>query len=94
MNNILESEIEAGSSKGLNNENLYSIPLEISAELGKSKMTMKEILDLKEGVVITLDKSVHDLIAISVQGKTIGYASVESVDGEYRLTVKKLIGEA
>jgi flagellar motor switch protein FliM len=54
-------------------ENLKSVPVEISVELGSSKLTGRQIGNLKRGDVIMLDNSHGGELEVSVQGETKFY---------------------
>jgi flagellar motor switch protein FliM len=52
---------------------LKSVPVEISVELGSSKLTGRQIANLKKGDVIMLDSSPGGELEVSVQGETKFY---------------------
>jgi flagellar motor switch protein FliM len=49
-------------------EMLVESRVNVTAEIGKVHLTLSEILDLKEGNVISLGKAIKDELAISVEG--------------------------
>ena len=49
---------------------LKSVPVEISVELGRSKLTGRQISNLKKGDVIMLDNSPGGELEVNVQGET------------------------
>ncbi len=53
--------------------NLKSVPIEISVELGSSKLTGRQIAKLKKGDIIMLENSSGGELAVSVQGETKFY---------------------
>jgi flagellar motor switch protein FliM len=54
-------------------ENLKSVPVEISVELGSSKLTGRQIGNLKKGDVIMLDNSPGGELEVNVQGEAKFY---------------------
>ncbi len=55
---------------------LNSVPVEISASLGNSKLTGRQMANLKKGDVIMLDNSSDGKVAVNVQGETKFYGRV------------------
>ena len=51
---------EISSNKNALVKNINSIPLELKVVLGKSRVSLKEIMELRAGDVITLDQSIND----------------------------------
>lgn len=49
-------------------ETLATVPVEISVELGRARLTMTEMAALRPGAVITLDRFVDDLLPVRCQG--------------------------
>ncbi|MCK7505590.1 MAG: FliM/FliN family flagellar motor switch protein [Desulfobacterales bacterium] len=52
-------------------EQLMDIPVEVTGELGRTKYTVRQILDLKTGDVILLDRRTDDDIARFVGGDPV-----------------------
>lgn len=69
-------------------ELLKDVPLVVTAELGRTKMLVKDILRLGEGSVIELDKEAGQTIDILVNNKLIARGEVVEIDGNFgvRLT--------
>lgn len=55
---------------------ILDVPLEISVELGKSKILVKELLKLGQGSVVELDKLVDEPMEILVNQKRIARGEV------------------
>lgn len=56
---------------------ILNLPLELSVELGRTRMTLHELLQLGQGSVIELNRMASDLIDLTVHGRVI--ASGEAV---------------
>lgn len=67
---------------------LKDVPLVVSAELGRTKMLVKEILKLGEGSIIELDKEAGQPVDILINNKLIARGEVVEIDGNFgvRLT--------
>lgn len=68
---------------------VHSIKIEIEAILGKRKMTIKELLELHEGSVISLDKLAGEPIEIEANGKLIALGEVVVVDNQFGIRIIK-----
>ncbi|SMB94031.1 flagellar motor switch protein FliN/FliY [Thermanaeromonas toyohensis ToBE] len=66
----------SGVSKGAGLEKLLDIPLKLTAVLGRTRLLVKEVLDLKEDSVIVLNKLVGEPVEILVNGKPLGQGEV------------------
>ena len=66
-----------------------SIPVNVAVELGKTKITLKELYELREGSIIELDKLVGEPLELVVNGgQTIAQGEVVAIDNYFgiRLT--------
>lgn len=68
------------------------IPLNITAEIGRTKLTVSDILKLQVGSIVELDKLSTDPVDIRVNSKLIGRGDVVSVDDCYGVRVTGIIG--
>jgi len=66
----------SGSPKGAGLDKLLDIPLKLTAVLGRTRLLIKEILDLKEDSVIVLNKLVGEPVEVLVNGKPLGQGEV------------------
>ena len=74
------------------NRVIGEIPLNITAEIGRTKLTVSDILKLQVGSVVELDKLSNDPVDIRVNSKLIGRGEVVSVDDCYGVRVSNIIG--
>lgn len=69
---------------------LYDVPLELSVVLGKTKRSIREILEINTGKIIELDKYADDPLEIYCNGKLIAEGEVVVVDDNFGVKVTKL----
>jgi len=74
------------------NKVIGEIPLQITAEIGRAKLTVSEILKLQVGSVVELDKPSTDPVDVRVNSKLIARGEVVSVDDCYGVRVTNVIG--
>ena len=55
-----------------NLETLYAVPLTVTAKLGETQMTIRELLALAPGAVLELDRTAGDSIDLYVNGVRVG----------------------
>lgn len=67
------------------------IPLTVSTELGRAKITIREVLKLKEGAVIPLDKLVGEPIEIFVNDLLTARGEVVVVNERFGIRVTDVI---
>jgi len=71
---------------------LSDVELKISVELGRTKKRFQEILEMKPGTVIELDKSTGDRIDFLVNEKYVAKGEVMVVDNKFALRVTNVVG--
>jgi len=72
-------------------EFLADVPLKISAKLGETRMTVCEILNLKKGSIIKLDRLAGEMADLYVNDNYLGKAEVIVVGDSMALRVSDLI---
>lgn len=70
---------------------ILDVPLEISVVLGKTKKSIKEVLDLGTGSLIELDKLAEEPVEIYVNGKKIAYGEVVVVDENFGVRIVNIV---
>ncbi|NLM37073.1 MAG: flagellar motor switch phosphatase FliY [Firmicutes bacterium] len=70
---------------------LLDVALELSVELGSTKMRIKEILELGIGSVIELDRLAGELVDILVNGKLIAKGEVVVIDENFGVKITDII---
>lgn len=69
---------------------LDNVPLEVSVVLGKTFMTVDEILNLSVGRVIPLDKYTTDALEIYVQGELVALGDPVTIEEKYGTKITKI----
>ncbi|MFW6264568.1 MAG: flagellar motor switch phosphatase FliY [Bacillota bacterium] len=86
-------DFDSGGTAALpqNMELIQDVPLQVTVRLGKSKMTIKEILDLGEGSIVELDKLAGEAVDLLVNGKLVAKGEVVVIDENFGFRVKDII---
>ncbi len=86
-------DFDNGSTQPLpqNMELIKDVPLQVTVRLGKTKMTIEEILELGEGSIIELDKLAGEPVDLLVNGKLVAKGEVVVIDENFGFRVKDII---
>ena len=75
-------------------ELLMDVALEVSVELGRSHMSIGEILALRTGSVIELEKLAGEPVDVSVNGTLIARGEVVVVDEKFGVRITEVVSKA
>lgn len=70
---------------------LLDIPLEISVEIGSTRMPIKDLLQLQEGSIIELDKLAGEPLELYVNSQLIARGEVVLVKDKYGLRLTDVV---
>jgi len=70
---------------------ILDVPLEVSVEIGRTKRTIKEILELGAGSIIELTKMAGEPVDILVNGKMIAKGEVVVIDDSFGVRITDII---
>lgn len=73
---------------------LLDIPLQVTVELGRSRKTVKEILEITQGSIIELDKMAGEPVDILVNQKLIAVGEVVVIDDQFGIRVTEISSQA
>ncbi|MEH7438398.1 flagellar motor switch phosphatase FliY [Neobacillus drentensis] len=85
------SETPSGSSHAGNIDMLFDIPLEITVELGRTKMQIRKILELGPGAVIQLDKLAGEPVDILANHKLIAKGEVVVIEESFGVRITDIV---
>jgi flagellar motor switch protein FliN/FliY len=70
---------------------LLGIPLEVTVEIGRKRQTIKEILEIRQGSIIELDKQACDPVDIMVNGQLIAKGDVVVIEDNFGVRITEII---
>ncbi|HSP58482.1 MAG TPA: flagellar motor switch protein FliN [Halomonas sp.] len=85
----LEQSGPGGASRDL--EMVMDIPVKLSVELGRTRITIKQLLELAQGSVIELDGLAGEPMDILINGYLIAQGEVVVVDDKYGIRITEII---
>jgi flagellar motor switch protein FliN len=78
-------------SQGLTLEDLGDLDLDITIELGRSEILIEDVLKLREGSVVTLDKRAGDPVDIFANGRLIARGELLVIDGKFGVRLSEVL---
>ncbi len=80
-----------GSTAGNGLSMLRDVALEVSVELGRTDMTLAEVLALHIGSVVELDRPAGSPVDVRVNGTLLARGEVVVIEGEYAVRISEVI---
>jgi flagellar motor switch protein FliN/FliY len=89
VKNVKLPVFEGEEAKGEKVESrmLGDIPVQATVELGKTELSLKEILELSEGSIIELNRLAGEPLDLKVGGQLIAQGEVVAIDDYYGLRI-------
>lgn len=82
---------EAAARSAAELEAVFDVPVKVSAILGRARMEVSELLKLKSGQVVELDRKVGEAIDIYVNDRLVARGEVVLVDDRLGVTMTEII---
>lgn len=73
---------------------ILDVPLEVSVVLGRTKKSIKDILNLSTGSLIELEKLAEEPVEVLVNGKKIAFGEVVVVDENFGVRITSIVSGA
>ena len=86
-----DSAIKQKQSQGLTLEDLGELDLDITIELGRSEILIEDVLKLREGSVVSLDKRAGDPVDIFANGRLIARGELLVIDGKFGVRLSEVL---
>ncbi|MCC0783723.1 FliM/FliN family flagellar motor switch protein [Clostridioides sp. ES-S-0108-01] len=101
LNDKVGSEIDGDDELALdvseanrnNIQRILDLKLELSVVIGRTKMSLKDILNLNKGSLIELDTLADQDVEILIDNKVLAYGKVVVVDLNFGVKVTSIVSE-
>lgn len=90
----LNANVPPGATGSSDLRRLSAVPVELSVEIGRARMTVGETLGLREGSIVTLDRMAGEPVDLLVNGTTIAHGEVVVIDEQFGLRLTSVIAGA
>lgn len=72
---------------------LAAVPVDLSVEVGRTRMTVGETLELREGSLITLDRLADEPVDVLINGTPIARGEVVVIEEQFGLRLTQILGD-
>jgi len=86
-----KAQTAAGAAPEADFSRLSDIPMELSVEIGRTRMTVGETLDLSVGAVVVLERQAGEAAELLVNGSAIARGEVIVIDEQYGLRITEIL---
>src|SRR5436190_24258268 len=86
----LEPAISVGED-GADLRRLHDVPVELAVEIGRTRMTIGQTLELRPGSVVSLNRLAGEPVDLLINGKPIARGEVVVIDEEFGLRVTDVV---
>ena len=77
--------------EGTDLSRLHDVPVELAVEIGRTRMTIGQTLELRPGSVVSLNRLAGEPVDLLINGKPIARGEVVVVDEEFGLRVTEIV---
>jgi flagellar motor switch protein FliN/FliY len=81
--------VQHGDPEGLNL--LMDIPLEISVELGRVRMLVKDVVELGTGSIVEIDKAAGEPVDVMVNGRLVARGEVVVIEDNFGVRLTEIL---
>lgn len=84
----IDGSAPSGDPIGL--DNLLTVPVRITVEVGRTRLTLADLVKLGPGSLVTLDREAHEPVDILVNGKVVAQGEVVTIDDKYGVRITRV----
>jgi flagellar motor switch protein FliN len=81
----------AAGGDGADLRRLHDVPVELAVEIGRTRMTIGQTLELRPGSVVSLNRLAGEPVDLLINGKPIARGEVVVIDEEFGLRVTDVV---
>jgi flagellar motor switch protein FliN/FliY len=71
---------------------LQNVEMAVTVELGRARLAVRELLDLRAGSIVELDRAAGSLVDVMVNGTLLARGEVVVVDDELGVRITEVVG--
>lgn len=99
MTEATETEVNQANalSQDSNNEKMeliYDIPVGVTVEIGRTKMTIRNLLQLNQGGIVALDRLAGEPLDVLVNGTLVAHGEVVVVNDKFGVRLTDIVSKA
>jgi flagellar motor switch protein FliN/FliY len=90
----LKADAPEGGNRELNLDVVLDIPVTLSIEVGRSRLSIRNLLQLNQGSVVELDRTTGEALDVYVNGTLIAHGEVVVVNEKFGIRLTDVISPA
>jgi flagellar motor switch protein FliN/FliY len=81
----------SGGGEPIGMGNLMDVPVKVTVEVGRTRLSLAKLVDLGPGSLVVLDREAHEPADILVNGKIVARGEVVTMDGNYGVRITSVL---
>ncbi len=94
LGNLKPDSPDAGANRELNLDVVLDIPVTLSMEVGRSRISIRNLLQLNQGSVVELERATGEPLDVFVNGTLIAHGEVVVVNDKFGIRLTDVISPA
>src|SRR5579872_1996563 len=94
LGNLQAEAPSAAANRELNLDVVLDIPVTLSLEVGRSRISIRNLLQLNQGSVIELERAISEPLDVFVNGTLIAHGEVVVVNEKFGIRLTDVISPA
>ncbi len=90
QNSELQELDPSASGEPIGLDSLMNVPVRVTVRLGRTRLTLSELVSLAPGSLIPLDREAHEPADILVNGKLIARGEIVTIDEKYGVRISSV----
>lgn len=88
---MIEAELTGAPGAEVDTDSLLNVPIHVTIEIGRVQLPISQIMELREGSVIELDRSLDEPLDILVNGALVAHGVVVLVRDRFGIQITDII---
>jgi|SRR5579875_1362547 len=72
---------------------LSDVPIDLTVEIGRTRLTVGETLELRQGSILTLNRMAGEPVDLLVNGTPIARGEVVVIDEQFGVRITEIVGQ-
>ena len=94
LGNLKPDAPESGANRELNLDVVLDIPVTLSMEVGRSRISIRNLLQLNQGSVVELDRAAGEPLDVFVNGTLVAHGEVVVINEKFGIRLTDVISPA
>ena len=83
----LEELAQGGAGEELSLAQLSGVPIPVTVQVGRARLTLGDLCRLKTGSLLELDREAHEPADILVNGKIVAHGEIVTIENHYGVRI-------